>query len=154
MSDRTWTLVDVLTRPAEASYRRARVRMAAVLYVGVLAGVVGALAMYPFRMIDVAPAWASESGLAAITLASGALVKLLVEQLRTSVAAFVVASAVGAVAAIALRVLPYLLLGLSSLGGYALLPVAGDTLTFVLFGQFPLQLAGYLVAVVYDGARA
>jgi hypothetical protein len=154
MSDRLRALVGVLARPADASYRSTRVRVAAALYVGVLAGVVGALAMYPFRMTDLAPAWASESVLASVVLATGILVKLLCEQLRASVAAFVVATAVGGLAAIALRVLPFALLGLPALGGYALLPVAGDTLTFVLFGQFPLQLTGYLLGVVYDGARA
>ena len=40
------------------------------------------------------------------------------------------------------------------LGGLALLPALRDVITLLVFVQIPLQLTGYLVAIVYDGATA
>lgn len=147
-------LVTALTTPAVASYGTRRERYAAALVVGGLAGALGAMATYVLRLQTLAPSWAGETAMGALVLVSGVLVKLLCEQLRTSLSALAVATVAGGALAFAAAVAPYLLLDISTLGGLALLPVFRDVITFLVFGQVPLQITGYLVAIVYDGATA
>ncbi|WP_435128459.1 hypothetical protein [Halobaculum sp. D14] len=141
-------------RPAAASYGGTLERAVAVAFVGVVAGVVGALSMYVFRLQGFAPTWASSTLMAGVAVASGLLVKLLCEELRASIAALCLASVVGAAVAVAVNTAPYFLLDIPTLGGLVMLPAIGNALTFALFGQFPLQAGGYLVGVVYDGMYA
>ncbi|UIO98457.1 hypothetical protein Hbl1158_07740 [Halobaculum sp. CBA1158] len=154
MSDRSAGIRLALARPATASFGTRSQRTIAALTVGVLAGVLGATATYTLRLQTVAPAWAGETAMGALVLVSGAFVKLLCQELRTSVLALVVAVVSGGVLAFAAAVAPYLLLDISTLGGIALLPTFRDVITFLVFGQVPLQLTGYLVAIVYDGMTA
>ncbi|SHG97721.1 hypothetical protein [Halobaculum gomorrense] len=154
MSESRSAIVTAATRPAAASFGTVRERYAAALIVGCLAGALGAMATYVLRLQSLAPSWAGDGAMAALVLASGMLVKLLCEQLRTSLSALAVATVVGAALAFAAAVAPYLLLNISTLGGLALLPVFRDVITFLVFGQVPLQVTGYLMAIVYDGATA
>ncbi|WP_435064029.1 hypothetical protein [Halobaculum sp. EA56] len=154
MSDPEPTLLTALARPAEASFGSRRERLLSAGVVGTLAGALGAMATYVLRLQTLAPAWAGETAMAALVVTSGVLVKLLCEQLRTSLAALSVAIVAGGALAFAAAVAPYLLLDISTLGGFALLPVFRDVVTFLVFGQVPLQFVGYLLAIVYDGATA
>lgn len=154
MSDRMSTLRAALARPAEASFGSRRERLLSAGVVGTLAGVLGAMATYTLRLQELSPAWAGDLPMAALVVASGALVKLLCEQLRTSLVALSVAIVGGGALAFATAVAPYLLLDISTLGGLALMPVFRDVITFLVFGQIPLQFVGYLLAIVYDGATA
>ena len=60
----------------------------------------------------------------------------------------------GAALTAAAAVAPYLLLDIGTLGGIALLPELRDVITLLVFGQVPLLLFGYLIAIVYDGVTA
>lgn len=154
MSEERSSLRRAITRPVEASYGSRRERLVSAGVVGVLAGLLGAMATYTLRLQDLAPQWAGEVSMGVLVLASGVIVKLLCEQLRTSLVALAVATVAGGVLAFAAAVAPYLLLGISTLGGFALLPVFRDVITFLVFGQVPLQFTGYLIAIVYEGATA
>ncbi|PSQ04062.1 hypothetical protein BRC97_12175 [Halobacteriales archaeon QS_6_71_20] len=154
MSERTRGALATLTRPADASYGSRRERLLSALTVGLLAGLVGAAAAYTLRRGALAPAWADDTAMATLVFVSGALVKLLCQSLRTSVLALAVATVAGAGLAVATAVVPYLLLDIATLGGLALLPALRDVITLLVFVQIPLQLTGYLVAIVYDGATA
>jgi len=154
MSERTGGVLATLTRPADASYGTRRERLLSALTVGLLAGVVGATAAYVIRRQALAPAWADDATMAALVFASGALVKLLCQSLRTSVLALGVATVAGAVLAVATAVVPFLLLDIGALGELALLLSLRNVITLLAFGQIPLQLTGYLVAIVYDGVTA
>lgn len=148
------TVRDALGRPADASYGSAARRWTAVAFVGLLGGLVAAMGTYVFRLEGLAPAWASATAMGATVVLSGAFVKLLCQNLRASVAAILVAWVVGVAASFVAAVAPYYLLGISTAGGWALLPTARDALTFAVIWQFPFQFVGYLLAIVYDGARA
>ncbi|WP_277553201.1 hypothetical protein [Halobaculum limi] len=154
MSEERPTLLAALKRPAEASYGTRRERLASASIVGVATGALGAMATYALRLQLMAPEWATTTAMGLCVLVSGVLVKLLCEQLRTSLQALVVSTVVGAVLAFATAIAPYYLLDISTLGGFALLPVFRDVITFLVFGQVPLQITGYLLAIVYDGATS
>lgn len=140
--------------PASASYGTRGERVVAALVVGVLAGVVAGTAMYNVRQSAVAPAWTSDLLSGTLVLVSGALVKLLCEQLRTSLLSLATAVVLGLAVAGATAVAPYVLLDIATLGGLALLPELRDVITLAVLGQVPLQFTGYLLAIVYDGATA
>ncbi|MFC7098532.1 hypothetical protein [Halobaculum marinum] len=154
MSEGGSLLRTVALRPAEASFGSRRERLASATLIGVLAGVLGATATYSLRLQELAPGWAGEVSMGVLVLASGVLVKLLCEELRTSISALVIAVVAGGVVAFATAVAPYVLLNIDTLGGFALLPTFRDVITFLVFGQVPLQITGYLLAIVYDGATA
>lgn len=154
MSEERSTLRAALTRPAEASYGTPSERLASASIVGVATGALGAMATYALRLQIIAPEWATTTVMGLCVLASGILVKLLCEQLRTSLQALVISTVVGGVLAFATAAAPYYLLDISTLGGFALLPVFRDVITFLVFGQVPLQITGYLLAIVYDGATS
>lgn len=143
-----------LVRPANASYGSALQRRTAVGFVGLFAGLVAAMGTSVFRLGDLAAPWASAEVIGVAVVLSGALVKLLCQNLRTSIVAFGVAWAVGAAFGLVFAVAPYYLLGISTVGGWALLPELRDVITTSLMYQFPLQIVGYLLAVVYDGLTA
>lgn len=154
MSEERSAVRRALVRPAEASYGTRSERVLSALAVGTLAGVLASMATYTLRLQEIAPAWAGDTAMAAIVFLSGVLLKLLCEHLRTSVLALGVATVLGVVVAFAGVVAPYVLLDISTLGGIALLPSLRDAVTFVIFGQIPLQFTGYLVAIVYEGMTA
>lgn len=154
MSEGRSAVRTALARPAEASYGTRAERLLSALTVGGLAGALAAMATYTLRLQAMAPGWAGDTLMGALVFASGVLVKLLCEQLRTSVLALAVATVGGGLFAFAAAVAPYVLLDISTLGGLALLPALRDALTFLVFGQVPLQFTGYLVAIVYDGVTA
>lgn len=143
-----------LVRPADASYGSATRRWTAVAFVGLLGGLVGAMGSYVFRLEPIAPAWASADVTGAAIVLSGVLVKLLCQNLRASVAAVLVAWVTGAAASVAFAAAPYYLLAIPTAGGWALLPTVRDAVTFAVVWQFPLQIGGYLLAIVYEGLRA
>jgi hypothetical protein len=122
----------------------------AILLYGVLAGVISATAMYSFRYRQLTYGWATEPLLAGVTLFAGASVKLLVEEMRASVAAFLLSLFLGAGTLAVFQVVPYVLSGGPRLALQLYLPFR-DILTFLFMIQFPLQLSGYLSMVVYDG---
>lgn len=154
MSDAASRFRAALTRPADASYGSALRRWTAVGFVGGVAGLLSAMGTYVLRLESLAAPWASTELMGAVIVLSGAFVKLLCQNLRTSVVAFVVAWAVGALASVAFAVAPYLLLGIPTAGGWVLLPSVRDVVTFAIIWQFPFQACGYLGAVLYDGLRA
>lgn len=154
MSDAASQVRDALVRPADASYGSALRRRTAAAFVGVAAGVLAAMGTHVFRLASLAPGWVSTDLMVGVILASGGLVKLLCQNLRVSVGALGVACAVSSVAAAGFAVAPYYLLGVSTMGGWVLLPVLRDVVSFALIYQIPLQIAGYLTAVVYDGFTA
>ncbi|MFC6785316.1 hypothetical protein ACFQFH_05100 [Halobaculum halobium] len=154
MSERTSGLVGAVTRPVQASYGSRRERLAAALAVGLLAGLSAAMATYTLWQGSLAPTWASDVVTGSLVFAAGALVKLLCQNLKTSVLALAVAVVAGAALTAAAGIAPYLLLDIGTLGGIALLPDLRDVITLVVFGQIPLLLFGYLIAIVYDGATA
>lgn len=154
MSDPASPVRDALVRPADASYGSTLGRWTAVAFVGGVAGLLSAMATYVFRLESLAAPWASTELMGTVILLSGAFVKLLCQNLRTSVVAFAVSFAVGALAGVAFAAAPYYLLGISTAGGWVLLPAVRDVVTFALVWQFPLQVSGYLLAVLYDGLRA
>lgn len=154
MSDAASQVRDALVRPADASYGSALRRRTVVGFVGLVAGLLGGMGTYVFRLESLAAPWASTELMGATVVLSGAFVKLLCQNLRTSVAAFGVAWGVGVLAGLVFGVAPYYLLGISTMGGWVLLPTVRDVVTFALIYQFPLQVAGYLLAILYDGFRA
>lgn len=144
----------VLLRPSRAVRTGPAERALAIIVVAVATGLLMAMAMYVLRERTMAPAWASERTMGVIILVAGSFTKLLVDELRASVATFVTALIVAMVGLLGLYVAPFYLLGISTLGGYALLPIAGDALTFGLIGMFPLAITGWLLVVVWDGMLA
>lgn len=154
MSERTSGLWTALTRPARASYGSRRERLLSAAGVGLLTGMVAAMATYTLWQGSLAPGWAGDTVVGALVFAAGALVKLLCQNLKTSVLALSITVVAGAALTAAAAVAPYLLLDIGTLGGIALLPELRDVITLVVFGQVPLLLFGYLIAIVYDGATA
>jgi hypothetical protein len=142
-----------VTRPAAASHGDPGERLLAVWFVGVATGLVTAMATYPLRFQLFTLPWATESLLGGAVLVSGALVKWLVEQMRASIASFLLSAFVGAVALVGFQLAPYYLTGSASFGLRVYVPLR-DVVTFLIMIQFPLQLVGYLSVVVYDGYRA
>lgn len=154
MNGTNTTTQDVLFRPATAA-RNGRVkRLCAIFWVAGATGLLGAMAIYVFRQTALSPPWVSQRMLAGLVVVSGGLTKLLVDQLSASVAAFIGSVVAGSFILAGFYAAPYFLLDIGTLGGYALLPVIGDAITFAIFGQFPLQITGYLLVVVYDGMWA
>ncbi|GAA0194688.1 hypothetical protein [Halobaculum roseum] len=154
MSERTSGLAAAVIRPARASYGSRSERIASAVTVGLLTGLATAMATYTLWQTSLAPGWAGDTVMAALVFAAGALVKLLCQNLETSVLALSIAVVAGAALTAAAGVAPYLLLDIGTLGGIVLLPELRDVITLVVFGQVPLLLFGYLVAIVYDGATA
>ncbi|QLG26437.1 hypothetical protein HUG10_02285 [Halorarum halophilum] len=154
MSSRVSTLRSVLTDPARASRRSRAERSLVVLFVGLATGLLAAMAHYVTLHAELAPAWVSNGPAFAVVLLAGVLAKLLAAQMRTSAAAIIVACAAGLGFSIAFEVAPYYLLGIDTLGGYAVVvPIGEATLAFV-GEQFPLQFLGYILGVVYHGVTA
>ncbi|WP_348610821.1 hypothetical protein [Halobaculum rarum] len=154
MSECTSGLWSALTHPARASYGSRRERLASALAVGLLTGLSAAMATYTLWQGSLAPGWAGDTVMGSLVFAAGVLVKLLCQNLKTSVLALSVAVVAGATLTAAAAVAPYLLLDIGTLGGIALLPELRDVITLLVFGQVPLLLFGYLIAIVYDGATA
>jgi hypothetical protein len=154
MSEHSRQLRDGLVRPRQASYGDPLARRTAVGFVGGVTGVAAAMAMYAFRLQELAPAWASETLLGVTVLVGGVLVKLLVGQMRASVSALLVSLAVGSAAMLAFEVVPFYLLDIGTAGGLALFVPLRDVITFLLFFQIPLQFLGFLLAVVVEAFRA
>ncbi|MXR41476.1 hypothetical protein GRX01_09015 [Halobaculum sp. WSA2] len=154
MSEDTSGLWKAMTHPSHASYGSRRDRLVSAVAVGLLTGVSAAMATYTLWQGALAPGWAGDTVMGSLVFAAGALVKLLCQNLKTSVLALSIAVVVGAAMTAAAAVAPYLLLDIGTLGGIALLPELRDVITLLVFGQVPLLLFGYLVAIVYDGATA
>lgn len=112
------------------------------------------MATYTLWQGSLAPGWAGDTVMGSLVFAAGVLVKLLCQNLKTSVLALSIAIFVGGAVTAAAAVAPYFLLDIGTLGGIALLPELRDVITLLVFGQIPLLLFGYLVAIVYDGATA
>lgn len=154
MSSRASTLRTVLTDPARASHGSRAERTLVVLYVGVATGLLAAMAHYVTLHAELAPAWIANGPAFAVALLAGVLTKLLAAQMRTSAAAIIVTCVAGLGFSIAFEIAPYYLLGIDTLGGYAVVvPIAEATLAYV-GEQFPLQFLGYVLGVVYHGATA
>lgn len=154
MSDSLSSVRETLVRPADASYGSPLQRWAVAGYVGIANGLLGAMAIYVFHHQPLAVEWATPQLMAGVVVLSGILIKLLCQQLRTSVVAFGIALLCGFAVSIAFAVAPYYILNIPTAMGWALLPVVRDAITFVIFGQFLLQITGYLLGVVFDGVRA
>jgi hypothetical protein len=150
MSNRNAVVSGVL-RPSEASYGDALERRVATLFVGITTGVAAAMAMYVFRLQDLSMGWSTEPLMAGLVFLAGALVKLLVPEMRTSISAALLSIFVAAVALTAFQVAPYYLLGLDLVGGLVLVIPLGDMITLLFMFQAPLQFAGFLTAVVVHG---
>jgi hypothetical protein len=126
-------------------------RAAVVAYVGVATGLLASMAHYVTLHASFAPPWFGRGVGFALVVAAGVLTKLLAEQMRTSAAAIIVACFAGLAFSVAFEVAPYYLLGIDTVGGYAVVvPLGQATLSF-LGEQFPLQFVGYILGVVYHG---
>lgn len=154
MSETENAILSGLTRPRKASYGDRLERLVAVSFVGVLTGVTASMAMYVFRIQDLAPGWATETLMASLVFAAGLLIKLLVGEIRASVTALAISIVLGTACTFIFEVAPFYLLGIGTAGGYALYVPLRDVITFLLMFQIPLQFSGYLSAVIYDGFRA
>lgn len=154
MSSRASTLRAVLARPARASHGSRVERTLVVLYVGVVTGLLAAMAHYVTLHVELAPAWIATGPAFAVVLLAGVLTKLLAAQMRTSAVAVIVACAAGLGFSVAFEIAPYYLLGIDTLGGYAVVVPVGEATMAFLGEQFPIQFFGYILGLVYHGATA
>ena len=143
-------VIETLANPYAASYGDRWERLLAAVFVGTLTGVTAAMAMYVHRLPEFSLWWASGTPMLAVVFVGGALTKLLVGQMRTSVTAIILATFLGAGLHILVEVVPFYLLGIPT-GGVVLYVPLRDVFTFLILFQVPLQFAGYLSAVVYEG---
>lgn len=143
-------LTQVLTDPYAASYGTRVQRLLVAVFVGVTTGLVAAMAMYVFRLPDFSYGWATGTLMSGVVLAAGALLKLLVGQMRASITAAILSVFVGVGAHFAFELAPFYLLGISTSGVVLYVPLR-DVISVVIFFQVPLQFSGYLAAVVYEG---
>ena len=143
-------VVGALTDPYTASYGERWERIAASLFVGTVAGVTTAMAMYVYRFPEISYDWAAGPALLLVVFGLGVLVKLLVGELRASVTAIILAVFLGAGLHVAVEILPFYLLGISTRGVVLYVPLR-NVFTFLVLFQIPLQFAGYLAAVTYEG---
>ncbi|WP_313690936.1 hypothetical protein [Halorarum halobium] len=154
MSSDASALRTALADPAEASYGSTRERVLVVAYVGVLTGLIGAMAHYATLHMALAPAWVSRTPGFVLVVVTGLVTKLLAEQMRTSAAAIIVACLAGLGFSVGFEIAPYYLLDIDTIGGYALVqPIAQASLAYV-GEQFPLQFLGYILGVIYHGMTA
>lgn len=144
----------VIASPATASHGSLAERTLVILYVGLLTGLLAAMAHYVTLHAELAPAWTANGPAFALIVLSGVLTKLLAKQIRTSAAAIIAACVAGLAFSIGFEVAPYYLLGIDTIGGYAVVrPIGRATLSYV-GEQFPLQFLGYILGVVYHGLTA
>lgn len=154
MSSESPGLRSILLTPARASHGGPRERLLVVLYVGGLTGLLASMAHYVTLHTGLAPAWVASTPAFVLVVISGMLTKLLARQMRTSVAAVIVACLAGLAFSIGFEVAPYYLLGIDTLGGYAVVQPTGEATLAFVGEQFPLQFLGYILGVVYDGVTA
>lgn len=143
-------LARVITDPYAASYGERWERLLVAGFIGLTTGLITAMAMYVFRFPEFAFGWASGTLMGAIVFVGGALAKLLVGQMRASITAAIVAFFVGVFGHLGMELAPFYLLGIST-GGVVLYVPLRDVISVVIFFQVPIQFAGYLSAVVYEG---
>ena len=143
-------IVAALANPTRASYGDRWERWVAAVFVGTTTGLVAAMAMYVFRFPEFAFPWATGTVMSVFVFVAGVLVKLLVGQMRTSVAAAIISLFVGVFGHFAFELAPFYLLGIPTDGVVLYVPLR-DVISVVIFFQAPLQFSGYLAAVVYEG---
>ncbi|QLG62921.1 hypothetical protein [Halorarum salinum] len=154
MSSSVSTLRSTVASPARASQGSPRERLVVVLHVGVLTGLLASMAHYVTLHAELAPGWVASAPAFALVVVSGVLTKLLAQQMRTSAAAVLVACLAGLGFSVGFEISPYYLLGIDTIGGYAVVRPVGRAVLAFVGEQFPLQFLGYVLGVVYDGARA